>query len=194
MKQNISKLILTFVFILTSSVLIAEKNYKIYKVFSGSAAPIAMDLNADGIPAIRAIGGGPGSSMRFPFQFSFQSNSNPFAGEFSADNVSEGVLVEQPTGRCAVDELEFALIHYSSVTRYWNGDLLYSVLKEGFSCLNPFTGLGYGTVQIDHIGGTGRFEGVKGESVREFQGRALDPFGLRSVMTATETGNATLPY
>ncbi len=187
------------IFVFAMDCVAAERVFEVHKTFSGSSAPIALDLNDDGIPAARAIGGGPVSpwmpeeSWRSAVESSLLSSANPSHGEFSADNVSENVPVSPPTGRCAVNELEFEMIHYSSVQRYSNGDLLISGMLDGFTCSNPEAGVGYGVVQIHYLGGTGRFEGARGETTREFQGRALDPSGLRSSFTATETGTLILP-
>ena len=85
------------------------------------------------------------------------------------------------------------MIHYSSVHRYSNGDLLIGQMKDGFTCFNLFTRRGYGIVRLNAVGGTGRFEGARGDLVREFNGLALDPTGLRATFTATETGTLILP-
>lgn len=190
-----SQLMLTVAAILALAVdnLDAEKVIDLHKQFSGSSAPIAMDLNNDGLPAIRAIGGGSSVSVRPPARSRLSDERNFLEGEFTADHVSEAVPVGEPTGKCATSEIEFEMIHYSTVTRYRNGDLLVARLKDGFVCFNPLTRRGYGTVRLEPFGGTGRFEGAEGELVREFQGLGLDPTGLRSTFTATEQGSLILP-
>lgn len=196
MKYSRLSLTVTAILILAADNAAAERVYEVHKRFSGSSAPIAMDLNDDGLPAIRAIGGGLGGPVD-PVQTPFRSRSyterNPSEGQFTADNVSEGVLVVEPTGKCAVREFEFEIIHYSSVQRYSNGDLLVGLLKDGFTCFSLFTRRGYGIIRVNLVGGTGRFEGAQGEVVREFQALALDPTGLRSTFTAVTTGTLTLP-
>ncbi len=175
-----------------------ERVHEVFKTFTGSAAPIAMDLNDDGVPALRAIGGGAGSSetpeqsWRSEIETSLLGD-NPTHGEFTADNVGESAQVSPPTGKCAADELESEMIYYSSVHRYSNGDLLIGGMLDGFTCANPVTGLGYGVVRIEYIGGTGLFEGARGETIREFQAQSLDPLGLRTSLVATERGTLILP-
>ncbi len=199
MNHRSVNLMVTMILVFAMDCVAAERVFEVHKTFSGSSAPIALDLNDDGIPAGQAIGGGPLSpwmpeeSWRSAVESSLLSGVNPSHGEFSADNVSESVQVLPPTGKCAVNELEFEMIHYSSVHRYSNGDLLIGGMLDGFTCSNPETGVGYGVVRIEYLGGTGRFEGARGESTRKFQGRALDPSGFRSVLTATETGTLILP-
>jgi hypothetical protein len=131
--------------------------------------------------------------MPYPYQSTLRTNPNLADGAFSADLVSEGAPVEEPTGRCAEDELEFEMIHYTSVHRYWHGDLLFSGLIEGFTCVNPLTGAAHGVLLLEHLGGTGRFEGAWGETVREFQAWALEPSGLRAALIGRETGQLILP-
>lgn len=193
-----SRLIFTVtgILVLAADNAAAERVFEVHKEFSGSSAPIAMDLNNDGFPAIRALGGGgaPVGSVPIPARARFRYKRNPSEGEFTADNVSEGVLVLAPTGKCAAGEFEFETIHYSSVHRYSNGDLLFAGgLQDGFTCFNLLTGRGYGIVRLNYVGGTGRFEGAQGEIVREFQGVALDPTGLRSAFTGRTTGTLILP-
>lgn len=198
MKHIGAKIFASAVLFITIDCTAADRVYEVYKAFTGSAAPIAMDLNDDGVPALRAIGGGLGSpetsekTWRSEVEESLLGE-NPTHGVFTADNVGETVQVSPPTGKCAAEELEFEVIHYSSVHRYSNGDLLIGGLLDGFSCANPVTGVGYGVIRFQYIGGTGLFEGAHGETVREFQAQSLDPFGLRTSLVATERGTLILP-
>ncbi len=193
MRKSRFDIVALVVLIWTAEAVVAERVYEINKVFSGSSAPIAQDLNSDGIPAVRGLGRGPGFSMRYPLRPTLLGHPNPSEGAAQGDFVAEAAPVEEPTGRCAGDELEFEVIYYSSVIQYWDGDLLVSGLKDGFTCLNPSTGLSLGVIRLELLGGTGRFEGARGELVREVEGRALNPFGLRSLLTGRDTGELILP-
>ena len=122
MKYSRLSLTVTAILILAADNAAAERVYEVHKRFSGSSAPIAMDLNDDGLPAIRAIGGGLGGPVD-PVQTPFRSRSyterNPSEGQFTADNVSEGVLVVEPTGKCAVREFEFEISGYPLYSSWW---------------------------------------------------------------------------
>ena len=189
------KLIPLAVVILASSAfnLKAQKTYEVHKTFSGSSAPIAMDTNDDGLPAMRIIGGGPVGPVPTPYRSRFFNQRNPVAGEFTGDFISEGKIVEEPTGKCSFGEFELEVIFYSSVVRFPDGDILVSELIEGYTCFNPLTRRGHGAVRVKYTGGTGRFEGATGEGMRMVNFRALDSSGLRALFFGEETGTLSLP-
>lgn len=136
--------------------------------FSGWSVATEIDttgLGPDGIPD-RIPDGITGTSETYEGSGTF--------GKSTSNNQSETVFI----GFCGPNILQLQYVACSVVTRYSNGDLLFSSLDE--NPLNPsticynFVDLTYTiTIHLVIWGGTGRFEGATGSSTATVTGTGL---------------------
>jgi hypothetical protein len=121
-----------------------------HRTFSGWGIATEIDTNGDGVTA----GSGTYGSMgKFgPATTSIQTEQAPWSG---------GTCFDKPW----IIEVQYAA--GTSIDRYQNGDLIFSVLdpdpeNPSTACFNLITLRGTATINVLIRGGTGRFEGATG--------------------------------
>ena len=111
----------------------------------GSIIDAPIDLNGDGFTGESFLAAG--------------------SGVFGASNINGVVEVVPLTSpvHCNSDEIEARYIGYSIVRRFAeSGDLLFSTLDEGFTCLSSDLATGRIDLRAKIAGGTGRFQEATG--------------------------------
>lgn len=96
-----------------------------------------------------------------------------------------GVPAESP---CEAGEIFFVALSADGVTRYDNGDLLYSTLVEGHTCFDPGSGTSTFEREVEVIGGTGSLQGATGSFVITGTAEGIGTSGLLSVFTGSASG------
>lgn len=123
---------------------------------SGNFLDTSIDVNNDGMAGAMIMADAKGSG----------------GGSFRG---YQEVMFVAPTGLCDPTEAEVVFVAYSIVRRFANGDLLFSNLVDGTSCLDPVSGLASVVVNAEFIGGTGRFANATGGYTLEYDAVVLLP-------------------
>lgn len=157
MIKEICSGIISFSVVISTLVSAEDQNFNYHDESSGTFVSNVIDTNGDGIPGV--TGTLRGYSSFGPVDITFYSEFDPLAAA--------------PSESCQAPFVEFPLVSSKTVNRYFNGDLLYLETLEETFCADPTTGQFSWSETLAVIGGTGYFDGAKGQLRLSGEGQSL---------------------
>ena len=162
------------------------RDIKVRSTFAGTTLGARIDLNNDG-------------GLADWFTAEVKSN----LGQAIRQGVTEGALIDPPSGKCPAGQLEIALVAARSVDTFTQTakvkDQLFAEVTSSTLCFDPATGAFSTNDTAAWVGGTGRFAGAMGTFENSYTGFILladpDPESNQffNSITGEFTGTLTLP-